>query len=105
MLGAGPVLNPGTKRSLAGVADWYFFVTLALAAPGLLALARAPNRPQGTLVLTAALALLIVPLLLWGNPRFHMPLVPFIALSAAGTARAAAGAVSRAFPRGTPARR
>ncbi len=27
--------------------------------------------------------LTVIPLLLWGNPRFHLPITPFLALSTA----------------------
>jgi hypothetical protein len=33
-------------------------------------------------VFTTFGALLVIPLLLWGNPRFHQPLVPLMAVSA-----------------------
>jgi hypothetical protein len=29
-------------------------------------------------------ALIAVPLLLWGNPRFHLPVSPFLAILAGG---------------------
>ena len=45
------------------------------------------------LLLSIVVPLLVIPLLLWGNPRFHLPLVPFMAL-------AVAALVAQAAPRG-----
>jgi hypothetical protein len=36
------------------------------------------------LVLLSMGALIAVPLLLWGNPRFHLPVSPFLAILAGG---------------------
>ena len=38
-------------------------------------------------------ALFVIPLLLWGNPRFHLPLAPFFALSAAAFVSSVEGLV------------
>jgi hypothetical protein len=45
------------------------------------------------LLLSIVVPLLVIPLLLWGNPRFHLPLVPFMVLAAAALVT---GAVARA---------
>jgi hypothetical protein len=82
-LGSGPILSDSRRDLTTTVADWYFYVVLALSVVGLpLLVARAP-RPERRLVLVTVLALLVIPLLLWGNPRFHQPLVPFMAVSMA----------------------
>jgi 4-amino-4-deoxy-L-arabinose transferase-like glycosyltransferase len=81
-MGSGPIFSDGTRTVLETVADWYFFVALAAAVIGLPWLVRRPPRPERWLVLSVLVALLVIPLLLWGNPRFHLPLAPFIALSA-----------------------
>jgi 4-amino-4-deoxy-L-arabinose transferase-like glycosyltransferase len=36
--------------------------------------------PRKAVVAMATLGLLIVPVMLWGNPRFHTPLLPFLAI-------------------------
>jgi hypothetical protein len=55
--------------------------------------------------------LVVVPLLLWGNPRFHQPVVPFMAVSVgllgsalwgATTRRRAGGERPTAAPDGDP---
>ncbi len=65
------------------IADWYFFGLLALAVVGLPAFARRERRPELLVVGSGFAGLLVIPLLLWGNPRFHIPLAPFLVLSAA----------------------
>jgi hypothetical protein len=65
------------------LADWSFFGLVALAVMGLPAFARRNHRPERLLAVSGLVGLLVIPLLLWGNPRFHLPLAPFIVLSAA----------------------
>jgi 4-amino-4-deoxy-L-arabinose transferase-like glycosyltransferase len=72
------------RSVLGGVADGYFFVALALAVLGLPAFVR--DRRADRIIVLAAIATLVgVPLLLWGSTRFHVPLLPFLAISAAGS--------------------
>jgi 4-amino-4-deoxy-L-arabinose transferase-like glycosyltransferase len=83
-LGNGPFLGARVRHVLSDAADWYFFVVLGLAVIGLpLLLAAARKRPEPRLVLTALIALLVIPLLLWGNQRFHLPLYPYLVILAA----------------------
>lgn len=80
-LGSGPILSDTSRDFYTAVADWYFYVVLALSVVGLpFLVARAP-RPERRLLLVSLVALLVIPLLLWGNPRFHQPLVPLMAVS------------------------
>ena len=72
------------RAVLGGVADTFFFLTLALAVLGLPSFLR-ERRGDRILVLSAILTLVGVPLLLWGSTRFHVPLLPFMAISAAVT--------------------
>jgi 4-amino-4-deoxy-L-arabinose transferase-like glycosyltransferase len=82
----GRVLDPGPRRIAIDVADWWFWLTMAASAPGLVGLLRrGPRRPERTLVLVAFLALLLLPVELWGNVRFHIPVLPFAAIAAAAT--------------------
>jgi len=83
-LGSGRFLQSDVRNVLSETADWYFFVVLGLAVVGLIPLVGAARRrPEARLVLIAALSLLGVPLLLWGNQRFHLPLYPYLVLLAA----------------------
>jgi 4-amino-4-deoxy-L-arabinose transferase-like glycosyltransferase len=83
-LGSGPFLGAGARNVLSHAADWYFFIVLGLAVLGLPVLfAAARQRPEPRVVLVAVAALLVVPLLLWGNQRFHLPLYPYLVVLAA----------------------
>lgn len=95
-LGSGRFLSSGMRDTLSGAADWYFFVTLGLAVVGLpLLVLRARRSPEARLVLVALLALLSIPLLLWGNQRFHLPLYPYVVVLAAASVDAAARRIAR----------
>ena len=78
-----PIFGPARDRALALLADGAFYVLLALA---LLGLRRACSlrRPAG-LILPFAFAYitLLHGMLFSGDPRFHMPLLPVLALLAA----------------------
>lgn len=82
-LGSGAILSEGVVDVAEPVADGYFFVVLGLAVIGLPTFAVRHRRPERLLVASGLAGLLVIPLLLWGNPRFHLPLAPFMALSAA----------------------
>jgi len=83
-LGSGTFLRQGVRNLLDDTADWYFNVLLVVAGVGLLVmLVRDRGRPEARLVLVAFAAMLVIPLLLWGNPRFHLPLYPYVVLFAA----------------------
>jgi 4-amino-4-deoxy-L-arabinose transferase-like glycosyltransferase len=82
-------LGGNLRGLLRGTADALFFATLPLAVLGLVSFFRG-RRPDRLLVGLAALSLLVIPLLLYGNPRFHVPLLPFQAMAAAATVVAGA---------------
>ena len=81
-LGSGAFLDPGVLRVATWLGDWYFFGVVGLAIAGLPTFAARRARPQRLVVLSGLVGLLIIPLLLWGNQRFHLPLAPFLVLSA-----------------------
>ncbi|HEX6423244.1 MAG TPA: glycosyltransferase family 39 protein [Acidimicrobiales bacterium] len=82
-LGSGPIFSDTARRLWSSTGDWYFRLVLVASVAGLpLLVARSP-RPQRRLLLSVMVPLLVIPLLLWGNPRFHLPLVPFMVLAAA----------------------
>lgn len=89
-LGGGPVMAEDTAASLEDVADAAFDVVLVLAGAGLVVLVATGRRrrPEVALVLLSMGALIAVPLLLWGNPRFHLPVSPFLAILAGGAVAA-----------------
>lgn len=77
-----PFFGHRVRTSLNLVANAYFFALLPPALVGLVLLGRKP-RPDRILVIAAIVSLLGIPLVLWGNVRFHFPLLPFIAMAAA----------------------
>jgi len=82
-LGGGAFLPSGFVDVAVRLSDWYFFVILVLALVGIPQLFQTERRPQRLLVASGLVGLLAIPLLLWGNPRFHLPLAPFLVLCAA----------------------
>ncbi|CAN5606494.1 hypothetical protein BH23ACT3_BH23ACT3_05250 [soil metagenome] len=83
-LGAGRFLDDQVRSGLGIMADTWFF------AVGTFAVVGAARRrrelwadPTRMLVLVTALGLLLIPIALWGAPRFHVPLAPFMAIAAA----------------------
>jgi hypothetical protein len=64
------------------VANVYFFVAVVL---GLLAVPAflGRHRPWRLFFLLAAAALAVQPLIFFGDPRFHVPVLPFVAVLAA----------------------
>ena len=80
-----PAIYSRPYNFFSSAADWYFYVVLVPAIAGLVFLFFGARPAQRRLVAVATLSLLAVPLLLWGNQRFHFPLVPFMAILAAVT--------------------
>ncbi len=76
------VLDPGPRRVAINVANWWFWLTMAASVVGLVGLLRR-HRPADVLVAGAYVFLLLLPILLWGNVRFHIPVLPFAAIAAA----------------------
>jgi len=86
-LGGGRVMSEGTEDALEVIANGYWLVVCLLttaSVAALLALRRLRSRPETVIVLGSMAALIVVPLLLWGNPRFHLPFSPFFAILAGG---------------------
>jgi hypothetical protein len=83
-LAAGRFLPDGIRTMLGIVADAWFFAigTLALAGAAV-ARRRMWATPARLISFTTAVSLLVIPMLLWGAPRFHVPLSPFLAIGAA----------------------
>lgn len=71
---------------LAWWSDVYYWSMMALAIPGVAVLARdRRGSPRVGVLACAAVTLLVIPLGLWGAPRFHVPLLPLLAIAAATT--------------------
>lgn len=91
-----PFFSPGWHAWLAGGADVFFFALLGLGAAGMLRLLRDRDRTAlvvpGSVAYYAALHLLLFP----ADPRFHLPMLPFLAVSAASLLVGERGAAAEA---------
>lgn len=79
--GRAPLLR-GTAATVArGVADVTWFALLAAAVAGVVVALVAPSvrRPEMVIVGLPLVSLFVTAALLWGTPRFHAPLVPYLA--------------------------
>jgi hypothetical protein len=78
------LLGTTSRKALVVVTEGWFALTLIASIPGVfIAVRRHRRRPEVVAVLITAGSLLVIPIGLWGAPRFHAPLVPFICLFAA----------------------
>ncbi len=100
-LGGGPAIGSPSSDRLEWVANAYFFAALGLSLVGLVLLFVRGERGPRQLVWVAFLSLFWIPILLWGNERFHFPLVPFMALFSAATLEAVASYARRHASRRT----
>jgi hypothetical protein len=82
------------REALERIADIFFFTTISLGGLGLIGFVLRPLEPRRLFFLLALLALAGAPLPFFGDARFHVPVVPLLAISAAWTVLA-----TRALPR------
>jgi hypothetical protein len=80
--GATPFLPPRAREVLEWLADTWWVSMALLGALGAGSILRR-DRPDRLLVGVTAIGLLLVPLGLYGLPRFKVPLAPFLAIGAA----------------------
>ena len=92
-----PWLDPDTRRRLSNVADAWFWVVGVLA---VVSVPRFLRTADQRLVLAFGIALATAPLPFFGDPRFKVPVTPYLAL---GAGAAIAAALGRARPTTTPA--
>jgi hypothetical protein len=76
-------IDPDLREVLMRVADIFFFVTISLGGLGLVAFVLPPRDPRRLFFLLALLALAGVPLVFFSAARFHVPVMPLLAVSAA----------------------
>jgi SAM-dependent methyltransferase len=82
-LGAGRFLDDRVRSGLGVLADSWFFAVGTLAVVGAARRRRELwSDPARAIVLVTAVGLLLIPIGLWGAPRFHVPLAPFMAIAA-----------------------
>jgi 4-amino-4-deoxy-L-arabinose transferase-like glycosyltransferase len=99
-LGPEPRFSSHEYERLRDLANAFYFTVLWLSVPGLVIAAIRARRPERWLAGSLFVGLLAVPLLLYGNPRFHVPLAPFGALGAAASITALVGALAGLGRRG-----
>ncbi len=75
-------INSTLRTVLARVADIFFFVTISIGGLGLIGLVR-PLDPRRLYLLLALLALAGIPLVFFGDARFHVPVMPLLVVPAA----------------------
>ena len=85
--GANPFLPSAVRTILQVTADWWYWITLALAIVAVPAFFRRsrPELADRVVVGITLLTLVAIPLELYGYTRFHVPLLPFQAIAAAVT--------------------
>jgi hypothetical protein len=77
-----PRPDSALRTFLTRTANIYFFVTIAAGTVGMWGLVRAPRDLRRIFFLWALLALAASPLPFFGDPRFHVPAIPFLAVTA-----------------------
>ena len=82
--GSNHFIPSALRRALEIVADVAFFLALVLSVLGVPAF-MTRHRPWRLFFLLAGLALAVQPLIFFGDPRFHVPVMPFMAVFAAVT--------------------
>jgi hypothetical protein len=82
------------REALERIADVFFFTTISLGGLGLIGFVLRPLEPRRLFFLLALLALAGAPLPFFGDARFHVPVLPLLAVSAAWAVLAA-----RSLPR------
>lgn len=81
--GRDPFIPSDLRTALARTADVYFFVVISLGGLGLAAFVLPPRHPRRLFFLLALLALAGIPLVFFGDSRFHVPVLPLLVVSAA----------------------
>ena len=76
-------LDPVLRTRLSRLADIYFFITISIGGLGLVAYVLPPRDGRRLFFLLALLALAGVPLLFFGDSRFHVPVLPLLVVGAA----------------------
>ncbi len=76
------------RQGIDFASDWYYHIVWILTVAGAGLLLRGWRRdrrrgPRRAIVAITTVGLLVGPLALWGNPRFHTPMLPFMAIVAA----------------------
>ena len=76
-------IDAGFRTVLERTADIYFFVTISIGGLGLFGLVRSPRDPRRLYLLLGLLAFAGIPLVFFGDARFHVPVMPLLVVPAA----------------------
>jgi len=95
--GDDPFLNSHLRDALARTANIYFFFTISVGGLGLIALTFARGDPRRMLLVVSTLTLAAVPLVFFGDARFHVPAMPLASIAAAWMTATAIEAALRLF--------
>lgn len=76
-------IDAGFQTVLERTADIYFFVTISIGGLGLLGLVLSPRDPRRLYLLLGLLAFAGIPLVFFGDARFHVPVMPLLVIPAA----------------------
>lgn len=101
--GMSSFISRGWRDILEAVADGFFFVTLVLALLAVGALVRGGDQRR-LIFLLAMAALAAAPLIFFGNPRFHLPVTPYLAVGTAVTLMRIRDSVRSTIPVSEPTR-
>ncbi|HEX5614455.1 MAG TPA: hypothetical protein VFZ83_04820 [Acidimicrobiia bacterium] len=93
--GDDPFLDPTDRTRLRTVSNWFYAVVgpLGVVALGALVLRRPRLDPRAVFLALTFLGVLAPPIVFFGDPRFHVPAVPIVAI---GLGAVAADVVARA---------
>ena len=92
---AHPLRESDFRPVLSTLADAYYVAVVALGLLGLPALLRR-RHPKRLFVAVVLLGTATLPFILFGDPRYHVPVLPFLVIAAAAALGARRGAGSRA---------
>ncbi|MCI0889494.1 MAG: glycosyltransferase family 39 protein [Chloroflexi bacterium] len=81
--GDDPFMNDTLRTALERTSDVFFFVTISIGGLGLAGLLLRPFDPRRLYFLLALLALAGIPLVFFGDARFHVPVMPLLVVPAA----------------------
>ena len=76
-------MDPNTRQNLRDIATGFFHVSIVIGGLGLLGFVLSPRDPRRIFFLLALLAFAGVPLVFFGDARFHVPAIPLLMVAAA----------------------
>jgi 4-amino-4-deoxy-L-arabinose transferase-like glycosyltransferase len=81
--GDDPFINEDLRQFLSKVADIYFFTTISIGGLGLIGILLTRTDARRVFLALATIAFGAIPLMFFGDARFHVPAMPLLVLAAA----------------------